>query len=638
MAEPDAIAIEDFLSGADIIPLTMALVTVTGNFELLDEVAPHVRGPWDHSESVPEPLKARIREQAAACWRNGAFMQEPPPLSSENVAKMMSAAVGSEVAPEYVPMLVEHMGLTLASSTRSTEPIPTTRSQAGADFSVVVVGAGASGLCAGIKLDEAGFDYTIIEKNDEVGGTWFENHYPGCAVDTPNHFYQFSFEPNNDWPNYYSRQPSILAYLKHCAEKYDVRRHIRFEEELVSAQYDADACVWRIVTRHADGRITRLAANALVCAVGQLNRPAVPDIPGLENFEGDILHTAAWRDEVELGGKRVALVGTGASAVQVGPALVDSVASLHVMQRSGAWVARSPNVHRAVTHEKKWVLTHIPFYAQWYRFLLFWAFGDDRFKALEIDAAWTENGAISGLNAQYRQMMERHIRRELEGREDLISRVIPDYPPFGKRVLADAGWFKMLRREHVTLVTSGIRRVERHAIVTDEGGVDVDAIIFATGFQAGKMLWPMDIKGRDGRTIREIWGDDNPRAFLGISVPNFPNMFVMYGPNTNLGHGGSAIFLAECQMRYIVDLLKKMREHEVAEVEIKQDVHDTYNEKIDKKLQNLVWSHPSVKGWYKNRQGRIITNQPWRLIDYWQLTHDADLDDYFWDHDVSQSA
>jgi len=318
--------------------------------------------------------------------------------------------------------------------------------------------------------------------------------------------------------------------------------------------------------------------------------------------------------------------------------LVDTVASLHVMQRSGAWVARSPNVHRVVTDEKKWVLSNIPLYAQWYRFLLFWAFGDDRFKALEIDAAWTETGAISALNAQYREAMERHIRRELEGREDLISKAIPDYPPFGKRVLADAGWFKMLKREHVSLVTSPIRRVEQAAIITDEGRVDVDAIIFATGFQAGKMLWPMDIQGRDGRTIREIWGDDDPRAFLGISVPNFPNMFVMYGPNTNLGHGGSAIFLAECQMRYIVDLLEKMRSHNIVEAEIKREVHDRYNDTIDEKLRNLVWSHPSVQGWYKNRQGRIITNQPWRLIDYWELTHDADLDDYFSAEDVGLST
>ena len=436
MAEPDVPTIEDRFMGADIVPLTMALVTATGDMSLLDEIAPYVQGPWDHSESIPESLRARIRAQAAACWGSGAFMREPPPLSRADVATMMSAAVGSVVAAEYVPMLVEHMGLTLASDEQISLATPAASAREGDTFSVVVVGAGASGICAGIKLDEAGFDYTIIEKNSEVGGTWFENHYPGCAVDTPNHFYQFSFEPNNDWPNYYSRQPSILAYLKHCVEKYDVRRHIRFKEELISAHYETDSCMWRIATRHADGSITQLTANALICAVGQLNRPAMPDIPGLETFAGEILHTAAWRDEVDLHGKRVALVGTGASAVQVGPALVDQVASLHVMQRSGAWVARSPNVHRAVSDEKKWVLAHVPFYAQWYRFLLFWAFGDDRFKALEIDPTWTQSGTISALNAQYRQIMERHIRRELDGRDDLIAQAIPDYPPFGKRVRA----------------------------------------------------------------------------------------------------------------------------------------------------------------------------------------------------------
>lgn len=637
--------VEELLRGADIVPLTMALVTLTGDDTLLDEIAPFVKGPWDYSESIPQDMKDRIVERSAS------YLLQPergkvrnPLLSQELIRRMMSVAVGAKVDAEYVPMLVEHMALVTGPALEATDPAPgaggRTPDPAGrpaeshparhaSAFHVVIIGAGASGLCAAIKLKEANIRYTILEKNDEVGGTWHENRYPGCAVDTPNHFYQFSFEPNNDWPHYYSRQASILQYLKHCADKYGIRENIRFGHEAVSAQYDAARSKWQVSAKDGQGAPLTLQADAVICAVGQLNRPAIPDLPGLDEFAGEILHTAAWRDGADLAGKRVALIGTGASAVQVGPAIADDVRSLHVFQRSGSWVARSPNVHRAVTPAKKWALKHVPFYAEWYRFQLFWAFGDERFKALEIDPEWTDSSSISALNEKYRQIMLRHIRRELEGREDLISKVTPDYPPFGKRVLADAGWYAMLKKDHVELVTTPIDRIERDAVRLQNGErVPVDALVFATGFQAGRMLWPMDIRGRTNRSIREIWGDDNPRAYLGISVPEFPNMFVMYGPNTNLGHGGSAIFLAECQMRYIVKMLSLMIDKGLRAVEIRQDVHDDYNDTIDQRLKSLVWSHPSVDGWYKNRDGRIITNQPWRLIDYWRLTYQPDLNHY----------
>src|SRR5690606_17727728 len=294
--------------------------------------------------------------------------------SPELIRRMMSVAVGGEVNAEYVPMLVEHMALATRSAAEPAGPAaddatshtpdiaralaaerPDDRHSArhASAFHVVIIGAGASGLCAAIKLKEANIRYTVLEKNDEVGGTWHENRYPGCAVDTPNHFYQFSFEPNNDWPHYYSRQASILAYLKHCADKYQIRENIRFGHEVVSAQYDTDRSNWQVQAKDRQGAPLTLQADAVICAVGQLNRPAMPDLPGLDTFAGDILHTAAWRDGADLAGKRVALIGTGASAVQVGPAIADDVRSLHVFQRSGSWVARSPNVHRAVTPAKK---------------------------------------------------------------------------------------------------------------------------------------------------------------------------------------------------------------------------------------------------------------------------------------------
>lgn len=617
------------LDGAAVVPLALSLVQLSGDLGVLDEIAPFVRGAWEHLQSVPEPVAASLRDRLARELERvdaGGAPALPDP-APEIVQRMMATAVGEPVHEEYVRMLLEHMHLEAGTA----EPVsPVRHAGTKTTLSAIIIGAGASGLCAAIRLGEQGIPYTVFEKNEHLGGTWYENRYPGCAVDTPNHFYQFSFEPNNDWPNYFSRQPSIRAYLEKCAHKYGVLPHIRFGREVDSAVYDEQRKVWRVSARNRDGAVETLEANALICAVGQLNRPMVPSIPGMADFGGEILHTGSWPEAADVSGKRVALVGTGASAVQVGPAIVDQVQSLHVMQRSGAWVVRRPGIDKAVGEEKKWALDHVPYYAAWYRFQLFWAFGDGLFEALKIDPEWSGgNESISAHNAQLREAMLRHVKRELEGREDLLAKVVPTYPPFGKRVLGDAGWYKMLRREHVHLVTTGIERVEASGLRLKDGSlVEVDTLLFATGFQAGRMLWPMDIRGRKGISIRHAWGDDNPRAYLGITVPDFPNLFILYGPNTNLGHGGSAIFLAECQVRYTLSLLQSMRESGAREVEVRREVHDGYNEVIDEKLRKLAWSHPSVTTWYKNSSGRIVTNQPWRLVEYWELTRAASLTDY----------
>lgn len=630
MAEIDPQMARSNLEDAHIVPAAMALIHLSGDLAVLDEIAPYIRDAWDYSARVPDALASCIRDRLAkelVRIENGGNIALPH-LDRDLLRRMMSVAVAEEVPDEYVPMVLEQIGLTMSADTTDAQverPI-----QAGEGFRVAIVGAGASGICAAYRLGEAGVPYTVFEKNMEVGGTWFENKYPGCAVDTPNHFYQFSFAPNNDWPNYYSRQPAILTYLKGCADRFGIREHVRFGAEVLGATYDEDAKCWIVLSRAADGSERSERFNILICAVGQLNRPAIPSIPGLDQFDGETVHTATWTDSTSMAGKRVALVGTGASGVQVGPAIAGEVAALTVYQRSGSWVVRSPNLNRSVADGKKWALNEVPFYAPWYRFQLFWGFADGLFQALRIDPAWDGKGAsISALNNRYREAMLRHITRELEGREDLLQKALPTYPPYGKRVLADAGWYSMLRRDNVALETDDIAAVERNGIRMSDGrSIPTDAIVFATGFQAGKMLWPIDIKGRGGRSIRETWGDDDPRAYLGITVPDFPNMLVLYGPNTNLGHGGSAIFLAECQVRYCLSLLRQSIGCGAREFEVRRDVHDLYNERIDQELKHLVWSHDSVGTWYKNKSGRIITNQPWRLVDYWKLTYQANLEEY----------
>jgi len=685
MSHSDFSSIRARLEGANPVPLAMSLIHMTGDLSLLEHITPHIRGAWEHLESIPPELSGDIRDRMAACMvemstGGNPAMAQP---SSQVIQKMMSAAVGEQVSEAYVPMLLEQVGLQVSDQHMLNLAQSATHDevQSGAqtnDIHIAIIGAGASGLCAAIQLGKLGVPYTIFEKNAEVGGTWYENRYPGCAVDTPNHFYQFSFEPNNNWPNYFSRRDAIQAYLEHCAEKYEVRKHIRFNTEVSSAVFDEATQTWSIqaikntsrlpfnqatqqTTAHgshqkanqttiqtttqetlqitiptADDRdpVEHIQANAVICAVGQLNRPAIPKLPGLKHYQGQIVHTAQWPEHLDVKGKNIALIGTGASAVQVGPAIAAQVESLAVLQRSGSWVVRRPNINGVVSEDTKWVLNNVPFYAPWYRFQLFWAFGDGLFEALKIDPTWQGGSeSISAFNARLRESMMKHIRRELAGRDDLLKKVVPDFPPFGKRVLGDAGWYSMLKRDNVRLETGAIKQVHAKAVELEDGTlIEADILVMATGFQAGRMLWPMDIQGRGGVTIRQKWGDDDPRAFLGITAPEFPNFFMMYGPNTNIGHGGSALFLAECRTRYFMGLIQALRTQPIRSVECRQEVHDRYNQEIDSLLGQLSWSHPSVSTWYKNAKGRIVTNQPWSLLDYWRLTYEAKLSDY---HQVS---
>ena len=645
MSHPDFSSIRARLEGANPVPLAMALIHMTGDLSLLEHITPHIRGAWEHLESIPPELAGDIRDRMAACMvemNNGGtpVMAQP---SSLVIQQMMSAAVGEQVSEAYVPMLLEQVGLQVSDQQmlNLAQSVIQNEVQSGAqtnDIHVVIIGAGASGLCAAIQLGKLGIPYTVFEKNAEVGGTWYENRYPGCAVDTPNHFYQFSFEPNNNWPNYFSQRDAIQAYLEHCADKYDVRKHIRFNTEVSSAVFNEATQTWAIQATNKTSKQTidkaesveHIQANVVICAVGQLNRPAIPKLPGLEQYQGQVIHTAQWPDQLDFKGKKVALIGTGASAVQVGPAIAAQVESLAVLQRSGSWVVRRPNIDGVVSEDTKWVLNNVPFYAPWYRFQLFWAFGDGLFEALKIDPTWQGGSeSISAFNARLRESMMKHIRRELVGRDDLLKKVVPDFPPFGKRVLGDAGWYSMLKRDNVRLETGAIKQVHPKAVELEDGSlIEADILVMATGFQAGRMLWPMDIQGREGVTIRQKWGDDDPRAFLGITAPEFPNFFMMYGPNTNIGHGGSALFLAECQTRYFMGLIQALRTQPIRSVECRQDVHDRYNQEIDSLLGQLSWSHPSVSTWYKNAKGRIVTNQPWSLLDYWRLTYEAKLSDY----------
>jgi 4-hydroxyacetophenone monooxygenase len=627
--ETSDIPLKEALAEADVCSLLMVIVQLTGDRRWLEE--PYRPERRDTMFSRPdaglgEQELAEIRGAAYAAitaFRNGT----PPAIGIPDhdlFLDMMSTYFGEELGREYVGLALEEMGLVSRDVQWRTDP-----SVHSEDFHVAIIGAGLSGICLAIHLARLGIRFSILEKNSSVGGTWFENQYPGCRVDVPNQFYSYSFKSNPNWTGYYSEQPEILNYLRDCVDESRIGDRIRLSTEVISAAYEPDSCCWQLELRTPTGK-QRLEANVVVTAVGQLNRPNIPEIEGLSDFPGKVIHTAQWDPADDVTEKRIAVIGTGASAMQLVPNIAQAAAHVALFQRSPQWAIPNRDYLRKVSAPHRWLLTEVPLYRSWYRFGLLWRHGDATFPMLRIDPNWPGHArSISAHNERVRQSLTSYIERELEGREDLIAKALPDYPPFSKRLLIDNGWFQTIRRPNVELVVDPVVRIESNALITSNGQrFEVDMIVFATGFHASRMLWPLYIRGRDGDILSDVWEDDDPRAYLGITTPGFPNLFFMYGPSTNVAHGGSIFFQAECQTRYIVSCLREMIERRYTAIECKDDPFLSYNQKLDDAVCDFVWASTRVDNWYLNTKRRVVTNSPWRLVDYWSMTHDPNFEDF----------
>ncbi len=618
------------LDGADIVPLMLSLVHLTGDARWLDEAAPHIKGGWSYLADLPDDLQRRIRDELIkVLQRIASGQQKPAQISDDLLNRMMHISVGVTVPAEYNAVFREEAGF----DERDYRAVPWRKKVSAKqleDFHVLIVGAGFSGIGMAIMLKAAGIPYTIIEKNADVGGTWLENRYPGCGVDTPCHFYSYSFEPNPEWSSFFAKRDEILQYAFNCADKYGIRNAIRFNEEVVEARYDEEHSLWRVRTRSADGKQHDLVANVFVAAVGALNRPQIPNIKGLADFAGPKFHTAEWRTDVELKGKRVAMIGTGASGMQTGPSIAPDVGQLNIFQRSPHWAIRHPLYHASVSDDVKWVIKHVPYYVSWFRFQLFWSASDGFHRTLQMDPAWSmPDISLNSDNHKMREELVAYIKGRIGDRTDLLAKTVPPYPPFGKRMLRDNNWYDMLKRPNVDLVTDKIDHVERDAIVTTDGKrYATDVIVLATGFEARRFLGPIEVYGRGGQRLRDVWGEEDARAYLGITVPDYPNFFILFGPQTNLGHGGSAIFHSECQIRYAMEGIREMIEAGAKSIECRKAPFDAYNVKVDAALAKMVWSHRGMSNWYKNSKGRVATNSPWRLVDYRNMTEHIDPADY----------
>jgi len=628
VAEPKLLDVR--LAQLDPVPLLLVYTHLSGDEDLLQRCRPYIKGAWSFEVEVPQDLQAELRAKVITTLKDYAQTARalPPAPDVATLQRMCDAAVGQHVPSEYMPMVLEELNFdgTDAKSVRWRKPV----SQVTLDrYHVLVIGLGYSGLAMAIKLKEAGIPFTVIEKNDDVGGTWYENTYPGVAVDTPNHFYSYSFRTESNWDHYFAQGPEIIKYIRNVYREANLGEHVRFEEEVVSAVWDKHAALWNVRIRRNDGSEYPMAVTAVVSGSGLLNRPSIPDIPGMKDFKGPMFHSARWDHSVDLTGKRVVQVGTGASGMQIGPAIAPKVGKLTIFQRSPHWARKNPLLFAEVTDGVKWGLANIPYYTKWYRFQLLYATSDGVLPSLRKDPNWPEpETSLNAANKEIREMLVAHMRNELGGDEELLAKVTPSFPPYGKRMLRDGNWFRTLTRDNVELVTSTVQKFTPTGAV-DQEGVEhpADVVILATGFKAQAPLFPIEIVGTNG-SIRDHWGDDNPRAYLGVTVPEFPNFFILYGPNTNGGHGGSAVFNSECQVRYTMLALRELIEREAASMDVREEPFEQYNRLVDAEHAQLVWTHPGVKNWYRNKDGRVVTNSPWRLCHYRNLTANFDPAEY----------
>lgn len=612
------------LQEANLPTLLMVYVHYTHDEVMLERFTPHIRSPYSMEPATPAPeLEAELRERLFDL-----LTQSPPPqdrpLPSDLMRKMMSVGVAEPVAEEYVPLLIEQMGFEIPAP-RLENPA---RGEPPAGFKVLVIGAGMTGIVAAIKLQEAGYDHIVIEKNPDVGGTWYENRYPGVGVDTPSHFYSFSFEISAEWHHYHPKGHDMQDYLLRVADKYRVRDRCVFNTKVIACVWSEDAGQWRVTVEGKDGEQRIIEANAVINAHGPLNRWQMPNIPGLADFKGPAMHTAGWDTSVDLTGKNVVLLGTGASAIQLVPAIAAKVKHLTVFQRSRHWVIRNPEIGVGVTEDVKFALRHIPKYKEWFRFRVYWFSGDGLFANVVKDPNWTdETGmSVSAHNEAMRQWALTQFDVALGDRPDLIEKLVPDHPIFSKRILLDDGWLAALKRENVTLENRKIDHVEADAVVTEDGArFPADVLALATGFNVAKMIGSLKVVGRDGADLGEIWGEEDPRSYLGVTVPGFPNFFLTVGPNSAPNHAAGQNLLSEAQVHYIIECLDAVIAANAKSIEPKRAAFEQWNEQIELRMQEMIWSHPKANSYYNNSKHRNFMSWPYRLVDYWNATRAPDL-------------
>ncbi|GGJ51140.1 flavin-containing monooxygenase [Glutamicibacter ardleyensis] len=628
----DDAKLRQVVDSTDLPPLMIALAAATGDYSMLrDELRP----PQPPVDTVGQPHGGMNEAQRTAA-RDLAFdalrrvrdekITGVQALSDEQATQILDWLTNGATR-EYHPMLMHDMSLVPQHS--GAPRFTKDQVDAQRNFTVAVIGSGVAGMAAAYRLKQAGLDYTVFEKGNEVGGTWWKNTYPGVRLDTPNYAYSFSFAQRDDWPQQFSEGAEIHKYTRDVAQRGGITENIQMGTEVLSAQWDEATGEWILSMVVDGGKVEERRFNAILSAVGQLDRPKFPETPGREKFAGIQVHSAEWDPAIDLTGKKVAVIGSGASAYQIVPAIVDQVAELKVFQRSSPWMLPTPFYYEDMPESVTYLVEHLPQFGQWLRLWQHWLGVEGRQHSTAADPNWTKEGSVSEINERVRQELTEMLKVQYADRPDLLPKVTPDYIVGGKRMLRDNGvWSASLKKPQTTLVTEGMVEMTEAGIIDGDGTLhELDVIIYATGFQASEFLEPLRVTGANGVDLHEYWAG-NATAYAGVTVPGFPNLFIVSGPNTGHVVNGSLFSMIEYGLTYILDAIHILLEKDLKALDLKQEVLDKFVTDLDAANRLKAWGHPDVKTWYKNKFGRVSQIWPYPIVEYWNVTRSVDLSQY----------
>lgn len=620
--------IERAVECADTNALRMALYQATRDAEIAAITPERAFGPTTDAIVFSDEDTALIRAKAVEYLLTEPDESALPVPSRDEIVELLEMAEARSLAPDDLIMrhkLPAFSDLPYQAQWHGEKVIPE-------GYHVAIVGAGFAGIAMGVQLANLGVPFTIYERRAEVGGVWSINTYPDVRVDTVSFTYEYAFEKKYPWTEYFARQSDVRAYIDHVAHKYGVYEHIRFGSDITQARFDEPTQRWTL-TVQGEESVTEVEANVVVAASGVFATPRELSVEGVSDFTGQIVHTARWNEDVEYAGKKVAVIGNGSTGVQLLSKIAEKAESVTVYQRTPQWISPRTNYGVPISDELQWLIQKMPFYWNWNKYVAGLATIDLR-NVLMPDAEWIANGGqISKRNDMLREILVGYISAQVDGRQDLIDKLVPDYPPMTRRPVVDNNWYASLTRNNVELVTTPIARMTDTAIVTSDGEArETELVIAAVGFQTEKYIWPTQYFGLGGVTLEDVWTAQGAQAHLGMTVPGFPNMFMLYGPNSQPAASGAGLpvwfevwtgYIAEC----IVGMLEKGR----ASMVIRKDAFDEYNEQLHEEAKKLIYLMPNSameKNYYVNEFGRLQMNAPWNGEKYYELCEKPDESHY----------
>ncbi|MEM8981811.1 MAG: NAD(P)/FAD-dependent oxidoreductase [Pseudomonadota bacterium] len=611
---------------ANIGVLRVALYHETQDAELaaIPSIEWPIRGGALMAFSLPRESHALVREKAVHYLLSDRA-PKPVPTKAE-AAVLMEMFTGKKQSPEAVDYGYEE----LAYAEIPRDVVWTKKPDADIldNFVVTIVGAGFSAIAAAIQLDRLGIQWQIIERHSDLGGTWHINNYPEARVDVSTFLYQYKFEKNYPWESYYAPRDELQRYANYIVDKYGLRDRITLNTKLVAAKWSEADHRWTITVEEARGETRTFVSNAIISASGLFNTPKLPDIDGIQSYRGKMFHTTAWDHDYDYSGKRVALIGTGSTGLQLARGVASKASHLTVFQRTASWVTPVKGYRSKISSAKRWLLDNMPGYHNWFTYLNYYAeLQMQDFQ--EVDEAWVAKGGhVNEKNAAFAQSLTEMIRQKVGDRDDLFEKLVPNVVPMARRLVIDNDWYQTAMRDNVSIETGGIQAITEKGIRTNDGVEhEYDLIVLSAGFDVSRYLLPAEYEGVDGVTLDDLWSKDGARAFKGITLPGFPNFFMMYGPNGQ-ARIGSFHSWAENFSRYIAGLLVYMLEQGGDSLCVTRSAYDTYNANMDEAMKGLLWETETGNGYYVNQHGRSGVNMPWSVHDFYTMIQHIDPENY----------